>query len=185
MTLDPDTIQPLIDDTFQQFRQTEDIAGDTTGTIAIQDERFNIMGAEYFMADIYHALTEIYGDGAGGILRETGEAYGTDILEFVTQDHDPQETFGRFLGLLTFLGYSTPTVEEQAVSFPSSPTAAAYHDTDREPRHTCYFLEGMLNGVLNDLFDDDLTVTEKTCIADNDDACRFTITDRTGDTNAS
>jgi predicted hydrocarbon binding protein len=171
----------MIDEAFARFNRAEEIAGDDTGTIAIQGERFNIMGAEYFMADIFHTLTEVYGPGAGGILRETGETYGTDLLAFVSDHDDPQNLFGRFLGLLKFLGYSTPTVTGTSISFPSAPTAAAYRETDHDPRQTCYFLEGMLTGALNDLFDDDdLQVTEETCIADGDDVCRFTIKNRDG-----
>ncbi|MDY6778121.1 MAG: hypothetical protein SVU32_05610, partial [Candidatus Nanohaloarchaea archaeon] len=129
MRLDTTVIEEHRDQTFRRLRSEEDLGGDEQGRVSLMGERFNIMGADYFMASILEMLSELYGQGAGGILRETGESYGDDLLALCEHDGEGDafsQCFGQFLGALAFLGYSKPEVEEDGVRFPSSPTAEEY-----------------------------------------------------------
>lgn len=170
--LDVTRVEQAKDTEFAARQEQDHVQGDENGNILIEDERFNIMGADYFMADTLHELHDIYGDGAGGILRNTGERYGKNLLTFV-QDPDPQTQFGRFLGLLAFMGYSDPEVHEDHIIFPSSPTAVEYAKNDYEPLTACYVLSGMLSAAAESITDHQFV--EEKCIANGDDHCCFTL----------
>ncbi len=170
MELDAGTVEQVRDAQFAALRDGEAMAADADGTLEMDGERFNIMGADYFMAGIFHALTEVHGEGAGGILRQSGRSYGADLFGMV--EGDGQDAFGRFLGLLQFLGYSEPAVDTGTVTVPASPTAVEYRRADHAPRPTCYFLAGMLTGAVQQL-DADAQFVEERCRADGDDACVF------------
>jgi len=168
--LDAGTVAAARDAQFAALQDEEAMAADADGTLEMGGERFNIMGADYFMAGIFHALTAVHGEGAGGILRQSGRGYGEDLFGMV--DGTDQAAFGRFLGLLQFLGYSRPAVEAETVTVPASPTAVEYRRADHAPRPTCYFLAGMLTGAAQEV-DADAQFVEERCRADGDDACVF------------
>lgn len=173
--LDTERINTAIQQSFTSFQQDKKMSGDKQGNILFRDERFNIMGGDYFMADIFHMLSDIHGQGAGGILHHTGTTYGHDLLTLVDSD-DPVAQFGQFLGLLAFLGYSLPHVEKDAVIFPSAPTAEEYRKKTYDPQKTCYFLAGMLSGATNKLFPEEkIRFIEDSCRASGDEVCQFTL----------
>lgn len=160
---------------FEALQQEQDFHGDENGDIILGPQRFNIMGAEYFMGEILSTLSDIYGQGAGGILRKTGNTYGHDLLEVLDTDQKPQQVIGDLFGLLAFLGYSDITVEDETtIIVSSSPTAVAYTRTNEEQRKTCYFLSGILEGAVQ-LIDEDYAIEETHCRADGDDHCRFSL----------
>lgn len=170
--MDTDRITAERDATFRRLDETEELVGDPDGTLTVQGERFNIMGSDYFMADIFKMLKDLYGQGSGGILRQTGISYGTDLTEFIEQGDGIETDIGRLLGLLAFLGYSKGRVEDEDIIVPSSPTAEEYRRADHGEDRTCYFLAGILTGALQDL-GHAITVTETACRAAGDDVCRF------------
>jgi len=173
--MDSDAIHAERDRYFNELRDTEEMVGDPDGTLTFQGERFNIMGADYFMADIFHMLQDLYGQGSGGILQQTGKSYGEDLVSFIDAE-DGDEAVGQFLGLLAFLGYSEPRLEDGELIVPSSPTAEEYAPKDHEPTKTCYFLAGILSGGLEELGQPH-QVSEEACLADGDEHCRFSISE--------
>jgi predicted hydrocarbon binding protein len=176
VTIDPETVQQHKDTTFNQLQQDETMRGDEDGNLTLKGERFNIMGADYFMADILDLLAETYGSGAGGILRETGEEYGQDLLDLLDTGNDLEEALGGLLGLLRFLGYSDPHVNNDSIEFPSSPTAVEHLKKDYDSRRTCYFLSGILTGAAQQT-DTPVRFVEEQCRADGDETCLFRIQD--------
>lgn len=175
MNLDVETVEEARDAFFAEMRETETMEGDPSGEVSLLGHRFNIMGADYFMADIYHMLLDTFGEEAGGILQSTGIKYGEDLMA-LTGDAPFDRAFGRLLGLLGFLGYSKPRVEETAVVFPASPTAVEYTEKGYEERATCYFLAGILTGGATTRRDDLIRFEETACRADGDDSCWFELT---------
>lgn len=155
---------------FRRFKEQEDYKGDENGRVDILGERFNIMGSEYFMSDILETLSELYGAGSGGILRNTGDGYGKDIVEMLDRPD-----FGEFLGFLAALGYSLPRVEDESIVFPSSPTAVAHaKEEDYDEKNVCYFLAGMLTGAAQELVDNEIEFREESCRAEGAEECVFT-----------
>jgi predicted hydrocarbon binding protein len=173
MDLDPDTIKEAREDEFKRLTKNENMEGDLEGRVELAGERFNIMGSDYFMAEIYESLSDLYGSGAGGILFNTGIEYGNDLLKLIKNAESPQEHFGRFLGLLKFLGYSTPRIEDGRLVVPSSPTAESHLQTDHEKTKVCYFLAGILTGAAQETLDDAINIRENYCKAEGDTKCIF------------
>lgn len=173
--MDIEQIHAERDQYFNELQDTEEMVGDQDGTLTFQGERFNIMGADYFMADIFHMLQDLYGQGSGGILQQTGKSYGEDLVSFIDAD-EGDEAIGQLLGLLAFLGYSKPRFEDGDIIVPSSPTAEEHLQKDHEPAKTCYFLAGIIGGALEDIGQPH-QVSEEACKADNDEHCRFSITE--------
>lgn len=165
-------INTVKDRRFEVLRKEQDFHGDEDGEIILGPQRFNIMGSEYFMAEMLASLSEIYGEGAGGIIRKTGITYGDDLLEVLDTDQEPQQIIGDLFGLLKFLGYSDIHLDGDTIIVPSSPTAVAYRKHHDEQRKTCYFLSGILKAAIG-LLDEEGRVEETACIADGDDQCRF------------
>jgi len=176
VTIDPETVRQHKDQTFNQLQHNETMRGDEDGELTLKGERFNIMGADYFMADILDLLAETYGSGAGGILRETGEEYGNDLLDILDTSEDLDEALGDILGLLRFLGYSDPKVKTDSIGFPSSPTAVEHLKKEYDKRRTCYFLSGILTGAAQQT-DTPVRFVEEQCRADGDESCIFHIQD--------
>lgn len=175
MDLDVETVEAARDAFFEELRGRETMDGDPTGEVSLLGHRFNIMGADYFMADIYHMLLDTFGEEAGGILQSTGIKYGEDLAGLVG-DRPFDEAFGRLLGLLAFLGYSKPSVSTEAVVFPSSPTAVEYAEKGYEARATCYFLGGILTGGATTRKGGLIRFEETVCRAKEGRHCRFTMT---------
>lgn len=170
--MDRETIREQRDATFDELRKTESMEGNEEGTVSMKGERFNIMGADYFMADILDMLSDTYGRGAGGILKETGVKYGKDLLDILEPSDDFEKGFGSLLGLLKFLGYSSPKIEGDKIIIPSSPTAVEYINKGYEQRRTCYFLTGILSGAAEKLGHDGRFIEEQ-CRANGHDNCIF------------
>lgn len=168
MELDPGR-NSEIKKAFRRFKQTTEYGADESGRVEIAGKRFNIMGSEYFMSDILETLSEIYGAGAGGILRSTGEGYGEDLVEMLDSPD-----FVEVLGFLASLGYSIPRIEEEAVVFPESPTAVAHSKTDHEEKNVCYFLSGILTSAASKISGEDIEFHEETCRAGEGEECVFT-----------
>ncbi|MFB6203337.1 MAG: V4R domain-containing protein [Candidatus Nanohaloarchaea archaeon] len=173
MELETKTVEHGRDSIFSDLRNTEDLEPDQEGNVTIGGPRFNIMGAEYFMAGTLEVLRETYGEGAGGIIKNSGRDYGEEIVDIVYTDRDPQRQFGYVLGFLKFLGYSHPEVEDGSISFSSSPTAEAHRKDYGEDGHVCYFLGGILTGAASKIFDEEVVFHETECIAEGDDSCVF------------
>lgn len=171
MKLDPNAVNAAATDEFARLRREESMDGDPEGNVLLHGTRFNIMGADYFMADMYTELHDIYGDGAGGILRQTGEGYGEQLIELDDADN-PDTRFGQFLGLLAFLGYSRIRVEDDRIIVPDSPTADEYVKNGGEPRTVCYFLAGLLSGAAR-VCNEPSNFVEERCRADGADHCIF------------
>jgi predicted hydrocarbon binding protein len=173
MKLDVEEIENARDKVFQEFRAGNTLHADESGLVEFHGERYNIMGADYFMADIFKMLKEDYEEETPSILQSAGVRYGKKLVE-AFEDQSGQERFGGFLGLLSFLGYSKPEVEEQKVIFPSSPTAEEYRKKNQDKQTTCYMLKGMLIGASLQI--GDVTNFEETrCRANGDEGCVFEI----------
>ena len=164
---------------FWRIRVSEKFEGDEDGKIEFEGKRFNIMGADYFMSGIIESLSELYAGAAGGIIRETGEEYGQELLEIVddAEKAEGDERFGNFLGLLQFLGYSEITVEEDSIKVKSSPTAEEHLKTDNDRKKVCYFLAGILSGGYQEVYSSEANFSEEKCKADGDDECVFAKTE--------
>lgn len=174
--LDTDTVAAARDATFDDLKD-ERLEGDENGRAELLGERFNIMGADYFMSDIYSVLLDDFGEEAGGILQSTGIGYGEDLKNLVDSDEDWNTVFGRVLGLLGYLGYSTPDVEEDRVIFPSSPTAEEWNKAGNGDRKVCHFLTGILTGAASSAQDGIVQFEEERCLADGDEACVFVLSE--------
>ncbi|MDY6771095.1 MAG: V4R domain-containing protein [Candidatus Nanohaloarchaea archaeon] len=175
--MEAETIEQYKDETFRNLKKNESMHGDENGNVTLKDSRFNIMGADYFMSDILHMLSQTYGSGAGGILRETGEDYGQDLLDIMNAGENFNEAFGTLLGLLKFLGYSDPQINDDKIVFPSSPTAVEHLKKDYEQKRTCYFLTGVLSGAAKQL-DEGIRFIEEECRANGDENCTFRVKEK-------
>lgn len=170
--LDTDTVATARDATFADLKD-ERLEGDENGRAELLGERFNIMGADYFMSDIYSVLLDDFGEEAGGILQSTGIGYGEDLSNLVEPDEDWNVVFGRVLGLMKYLGYSAPSVEEDRVVLPASPTAEEWNRAGNGDRKVCHFVAGVLTGAASAAQDGILQFEEERCLADGDDECVF------------
>lgn len=169
---DIDTIEEYKNKEFRKLKGENDFEGDEDGNIVLEPQRYNIMGADYFMSEMLEMLSDVMGTGATGIIRRTGESYGDDLKESLEFEEKGPEDFGRFLGLLKRLGYSDPEAEEDKIIIPSSPTAEEHLKTNHEDQKTCYFLAGILTSGA-ELLDEDINFTEVKCRADGEDKCVF------------
>jgi predicted hydrocarbon binding protein len=178
--LDPEEVNEACENFFWRLRVSEKFEGDEEGKIKYSGKRFNLMGADYFMSEIIENLSELYAGAAGGIVRETGQGYGRELLETVKEGQG-DERFGYFLGLLQFLGYSKITAGEREITVSSSPTAEEHLKTDHQEKKVCFFLSGVLGGAYYDIYDEDVEVVEEECRADGAEKCRFVIRESAGE----
>lgn len=167
-----DTIREYKEKEFKKLRRENKFQGDEDGNIVLGPQRYNIMGADYFMAEMLEMMSDVMGTGATGIARRTGKSYGNDLKESLDFEEKGPEDFGRFLGLLKRLGYSDPQVEEDSIVIPSSPTAEQHIESDHDEKKTCYFLAGILASGA-ELLDSEEDFTEEKCKANGDDECVF------------
>lgn len=171
MKIDIETVEKARDNTFESLRKENKLHADDSRLVEIHGERYNIMGADYFMADIFKMLREEYKEETPSILQSAGLRYGKKLVD-TFEDESGQKQFGNFLGLLGFLGYSTPEVEEDKVIFLSSPTAEEYNKKNSDNQKTCYMLKGMLMGASMQI--GEVTNFEEThCKANGDEKCVF------------
>jgi len=170
--MNPEKVNDLKENYFWEIRVSEKFEGDENGKINYEGKRFNIMGADYFMSDIMESLPELYSGAAGGIIRETGQEYGKELLE-VIDEKEEDDMFANFLALLQFMGYSKITVEEEQIAVKSSPTAEEHLKADYEEKKVCYFLTGMLTGAYQRVYSSDRQFTETKCKAAGDEKCVF------------
>lgn len=168
----PDKVNEFKENFFWQIRVSETFEGDENGRIEYKGKRFNIMGADYFMSGIIESLYDLYADASGGIIHETGEEYGKELLEIIDEEEEDKK-FGGFLGFLKFMGYSDIEASKGGFKVSSSPTAEEHLKTDQDNKKTCYFLAGMLTGAVQRVYDVDVEYTEMKCKADGDDICLF------------
>lgn len=166
------TIQEFKEKEFHKLVEENKFEGDEEGNIELGPQRYNIMGADYFMAEMLEMMSEVMGTGATGIARRTGKSYGDDLKESLNFEEKGPEDFGRFLGLLKRLGYSDPQIEEDRIVFPSSPTAEEHIDSEHEEKKTCYFLSGILDSGA-ELLDSEENFTEVKCKAEGAENCVF------------
>lgn len=178
--MNPEEVNNFKENHFWRIRVSEKFEGDEDGDIQYGGKRFNIMGADYFMSDIIESLSELYAGAAGGIIRETGQEYGKELLE-VIDDNEQDEMFGNYLALLQFLGYSNIQVEEDKIIVESSPTAEEHLKADYEEKRACYFLTGMLSGAYQKIYSSEQQFTETRCKAAGDDRCVFEKTESISD----
>lgn len=174
MSINPQNVRDRIAQRFESLKQDHDVAADEKGNAYIGDHRFNIMGADYFMADILHNLMEIYGEGAGAILKNTGQKYGDRIHGVLDGADDAEEELGYDLGLLKYLGYSEIDYREDTIEVSRSPTAVSYNRKHDKDTKTCYFLSGVFQSFLRNL-DSEIAVQEVKCRADGSETCIFEI----------
>lgn len=173
MNLDIKKVGNARDEVFEELKTQNKLHADESGLVEIEGERYNIMGADYFMADIFKMLREEYEEETPSILQSAGLRYGKKLVN-TFEDKSGQKQFGSFLGLLGFLGYSKPEIKEDKVVFPSSPTAEEYKKRNQDTQKTCYMLKGMLIGASMQL--ESITKFEETqCKADGDEKCVFKI----------
>lgn len=167
---DEEKVNSVLDERFEQLKRNEDTVADKEGIVTIEGERYNIMGAEYFMARMLEMLEEIYGQGAGGIIQNAGEEYGKELSP--DEVEDPQRAFGRILGHLKFLGYGHIYVEDDQVVLEDSPTAENYSG---DSVRSCYFVSGVLTAATREIFEDDeVILDEEKCKTGESERCHFT-----------
>lgn len=169
---DVESIRKFKEEEFQNLVEQNKFEGDEEGNIELGPQRYNIMGADYFMAEMLEMMSDVMGTGATGIARRTGKSYGDDLKESLGFNEKGPEDFGRFLGLLKRLGYSDPQIEEGRIIFPSSPTAEEHIDSEHEEKKTCYFLSGILDSGA-ELLETEENFTEVKCKADGAEHCVF------------
>jgi len=174
MKFDTDEINNRISERFNMLNKNHDVAGDENGDAMIGAHRFNIMGADYFMADMLHDLKEIYGDGAGAIMKSTGQSYGKNIHGVLDGADNASEALGYDLGLLKYLGYSNISIEDDKIIVASSPTAESYKRKYDEEVKTCFFLSGVFQSLIQ-AHNEDASVQEVKCLADRAEKCIFRV----------
>jgi predicted hydrocarbon binding protein len=157
---------------FNHLRENADFSGDENGDIELEPQRYNIMGSDYFMCEMLEMLQDIYGQGAGGIIRESGLSYGEDLKESLEFEENSDQDLGKFLGFLKFLGYSDLRVDGEKIVVASSPTAEEHRKTDHKPKKTCYFLEGVLTSAIR-LTEEEVQFRETECKAEGAEKCVF------------
>lgn len=170
--MNPEEVNEARENFFWRIRISEKFEGDEDGKIRYAGKRFNLMGADYFMSEIIENLSELYAGAAGGIIRETGQEYGRELLETV-EEGERDERFGNFLGFLQFLGYSEMTAEEGQIRVFSSPTAEEHLKTDHDDKKVCFFLSGILAGAYRDIYGEKVKFVEEECKAAGADECVF------------
>lgn len=170
--MNPEEVNNFKENHFWRMRVSEKFEGDEKGDIRYGGKRFNIMGGDYFMSDIIESLSQLYAGAAGGIIRETGQEYGKELLE-VIDENEEDEMFGNFLALLQFLGYSKINIDEDRIIVESSPTAEEHLKADYEEKKACYFLGGILSGAYQRIYSEERHFTETSCKAAGDDKCVF------------
>lgn len=174
MNFDTEEINEKISERFSLLRKNHDVAADENGDAMIGAHRFNIMGADYFMADMLHDLKEIYGDGAGAIMKSTGQSYGENIHGVLDGADEASESIGDDLGLLKYLGYSNISIEGDDITVESSPTAESYKRKYEDEVKTCFFLSGVFQSLIQE-HDEDASVQEVKCLADGAEKCIFKV----------
>ncbi len=155
------------DEYFEKLDEEEDLAGDENGNVMLMGERFNIMASKYFMSEILVILQDSYEEKAGEMLFESGKMYGKDLLDLIGEEKSFDESLGKMLGLLKFLGYSDSYVEMESITFSSSPTAEAYKSKKMFSTKTCHFLSGILSAVAEN-HGKDKNFKEQTCQAEEE-----------------
>lgn len=180
--MNPEDVNEARENYFWRVRVSEKFEGDEDGKIEFEGKRFNLMGADYFMSEIIESLSELYAGAAGGIIRETGEEYGKELLEVIddAEKAEGDEKFGRFIGFLQFLGYSEITVEKDSIRVESSPTAEEHLKEDHEDKKVCFFLSGILSGGYQEVYSSEANFTEEKCKADGNEECVFVKTEVEG-----
>jgi predicted hydrocarbon binding protein len=171
--MDPEEINEACKNFFWRIRVSEKLEGDDDGKIRYGGKRFNLMGADYFMSEIIEDLSDLYAGAAGGIIRETGQEYGRELLETVDEGQG-DERFGNFLAFLQFIGYSGITAEKERLRVYSSPTAEEHLKADYKDKKVCFFLSGILAGAYRDIYGEKVEFVEEQCKAEGADACVFT-----------
>ncbi len=174
MNLNTNGINDKIAERFSSLKKNHDVAADKNGDAMIGTHRFNIMGADYFMADMLHDLKEIYGDGAGAIMKSTGQSYGENIHGVLDGAENASDSLGYDLGLLKYLGYSNITVENDEITVESSPTAESYKRKYDDQLKSCFFLSGVFQSLIQE-HDEDASVQEVKCLADGAEKCIFKV----------
>lgn len=179
--LNPEKVNDACENYFWRIRVGEKLEGDENGDINYSGKRFNLMGVDYFMAEIIESLSELYAGAAGGIIRETGHDYGRELLEAVGGAEEPDERFGNFLAFLQFLGYSEITAGDQKLLVSSSPTAEEHLKTDHDRKKVCFFLSGIFTGAYKDIYGEEVEVVEGKCKAEGAERCIFEIKESSGE----
>lgn len=177
--MNPEEVNEAKEKYFWRIRVSEKFEGDEDGKIEFEGKRYNLMGADYFMSEIIESLSKLYAGAAGGIIRETGEEYGRELLEVIDEAEggSGDEKFGRFLGFLQFLGYSEITAEDKQIAVNSSPTAEEHLNADHEDKKVCFFLSGILSGGYQEVYSSKANFPEEKCKAEGDEECVFVKTE--------
>lgn len=170
--MNPEEVNEARENFFWRIRVGEKFEAEDSGDIKYKSKRFNLMGADYFMSEIIESLSDLYAGAAGGIIRETGQEYGRELLETV-EDGEGDTRFGNFLAFLQFVGYSTMEAEKGEVHVKSSPTAEEHLKAGHDEKKVCFFLSGILAGAYRDIYDEEIEFVETECRAEGAEECVF------------
>jgi len=150
------------------------------GAISFKGVRYLLIRPET-LAEFQKALEERIGEEAGELL------YGGGFTGGCLSTKKYKETFGYgdgetvqfMMGMGGQIGWGRFQVEEFSpeaktliVTVRSSPFAMAYGDSAHP---VCHVTRGVMAGMAQTLFGDDVTATETHCLAKGDDRCRFLI----------
>ncbi len=174
-------ISGLKEEEFRRLLREVKAGGDRNAEVLIYGRRFNLMGAEYWTAGFLYQLEEIIGEGAVGIIFNSGLQIGAIYYDIFTElgVKDNTELLGKFLGLLKFCGYGEIEVESSgdslSIILKNSPDAVEYKNAYKRKGKVCCYLRGIFSGFLSNCFARELTVEETKCIANGDPYCEFTL----------
>lgn len=162
---------------FEKLREREAIMGNEKGEMILIGERFNVMGSDYFMADFLKILQKLAGPASGGILYNSGVELGK-LYYGKFNEGTNDEILGKTLGFLKFCGYSDIRFSEDGTMVvENSPTAVAFKIKYTDRIKTCYYLAGILCGILSSVLDKRISIIETKCIAKGDICCEFKVKD--------
>lgn len=178
INLDIKKIEESKNEEFKKLLSSVNLHGNEKGEIFVSeyDIYLILFGADYFMADFYHHLSENFKKAAGGILYNIGIEVGKEIVKTLKMGNDYEKKIGRVLGFLKFIGYSDISfISQNKIIVKSSPDAIEFKKKYNEKTKVCYYLAGIFSGVLSNLLEKNIDVEETKCIANGDEFCEFEI----------
>jgi hypothetical protein len=168
------------DDSLCEVLGRENLRQETAGCFSLLKTGEAIIMRVITFTDIKKCLEQTFQSGASVIFRNMGKGCGmrsckrfkqkyqdkTLVLKTI-QKHKKAERWGNIqfnLNLKTGVGTVRITQSFEAKEYGESQNPV------------CYFFAGYLEGVLSELFESEMKVTETRCIAKGDDHCEFVVT---------
>lgn len=179
MKLDVKLINKFKEETFKNLISINKPRGNEKGRVTVSEFDVDIvlMGADYFMAGLFHYFLENFKKAAGGLLYLIGIDAGKVLVKKLKLGNDYEKKIGKVLGFLKFTGYSDIEISENnRIIIKNSPDAHQFKKLyPQEKMMVDYYIAGVLAGSISEIIGKDIDIREIKCIANGDEVCEFEI----------